>query len=195
MARAQGAPRWAALLITFAVVLAVFAGIILIVIPVLIGQISQLATQIQGLVERIVNGSWNPVRRVQRVAARHLPALDVDKVFGYISDWYNSLDFGQIGSVAGNTILGIGAGIIAGFTGALIVLILTIYFAASTPNLKVAVAQLVRLQARALRRSRRPDHRRSATTSWAGDPRRHQRGAERDLPGRSSRRPSSRCSP
>ncbi|WP_396653603.1 AI-2E family transporter, partial [Microbacterium lacticum] len=76
-------------------------------------------------------------------------ALDVDKVFGYISDWYNSLDFGQIGSVAGNTILGIGAGIVAGFTGALIVLILTIYFAASTPNLKVAVAQLVPASKRA----------------------------------------------
>ena len=59
------------------------------------------------------------------------------------------LDFGQIGSAAGNTILGIGAGIIAGFTGALIVLILTIYFTASTPSLKLAVAQLVPASKRA----------------------------------------------
>ncbi|WP_279070744.1 AI-2E family transporter [Microbacterium lacticum] len=145
----KGLPRWAALLITFAVVLAVFAGIILIVIPVLVGQISQLVTQIQGLVERIVNGSWNPVDEFSAWLHGTFPALDVDKVFGYISDWYNSLDFGQIGSVAGNTILGIGAGIVAGFTGALIVLILTIYFAASTPNLKVAVAQLVPASKRA----------------------------------------------
>lgn len=145
----KGLPCWAALLITFAVVLAVFAGIILIVIPVLVGQISQLVTQIQGLVERIVSGDWNPVDEFSAWLHATFPALDVDKVFGYISDWYNTLDFGQIGSAAGNTILGIGAGIIAGFTGALIVLILTIYFTASTPSLKLAVAQLVPASKRA----------------------------------------------
>lgn len=145
----KGLPRWAALLITFAGVLAVFAGIILIVIPVLVGQISQLVTQIQQLVERIVNGSWNPVDELAAWLHSTFPALDVDKVFQYISDWYGTLDFAQIGSTAGNTILGIGAGIIAGFTGALIVLILTIYFTASTPSLKNAVAQLVPASKRA----------------------------------------------
>ncbi|WP_454119046.1 AI-2E family transporter [Microbacterium lacticum] len=145
----KGLPRWAALLITFAVVLAVFAGIILIVIPVLVGQISQLVTQIQGLVERAVSGEWNPVDDLRAWLHSTFPALDVDMVFGYISDWYNTLDFGKIGTDVGNTILGIGAAIIAGFTGALIVLILTIYFTASTPSLKVAVAQLVPASKRA----------------------------------------------
>ena len=145
----RGLPRWAALLITFALLLAVFAGIILIVIPVLVGQISQLVVQIQTLISRVVDGSWNPVDELSAWLHSTFPALDVDKVFGYISDWYNSLDFGQIGTVAGNTILGIGAGILAGFTGALIVLILTIYFTASTPNLKAAVYQLVPASKRA----------------------------------------------
>ncbi|PZU29791.1 MAG: AI-2E family transporter [Microbacterium sp.] len=145
----RGLPRWAALLITFALLLAVFAGIILIVIPVLVGQISQLVVQIQTLISRVVDGSWNPVDELSAWLHSTFPALDVDKVFRYISDWYNSLDFGQIGTVAGNTILGIGAGILAGFTGALIVLILTIYFTASTPNLKASVYQLVPASKRA----------------------------------------------
>lgn len=145
----KGLPRWAALLITFAVVLAVFAGIILIVIPVLIGQISQLATQIQGLVERIVKRVVEPSRRVQRVAARHLPGarrrqgvrlhlrlvqqprLRPDRLGRRQHDPRHR------------------RGHYRRFTGALIVLILTIYFAASTPNLKVAVAQLVPASKRA----------------------------------------------
>src|SRR6478736_9826353 len=39
-------PRWAAVLVTILGVLAVFAGIILIVVPVLVDQVTQLVTQI-----------------------------------------------------------------------------------------------------------------------------------------------------
>lgn len=145
----KGLPRWAALLVTFVGVLAVFAGIILIIIPVLVGQISQLVTQIQTLVQSAINDDWNPVEEVSSWLHQQFPALDVDQVFQYIENWYNSLDLGQIGGAAGSALIDIGAGIIAGFTGALIVLILTIYFAASTPSLKVAVAQLVPASKRA----------------------------------------------
>ncbi|KXC07238.1 AI-2E family transporter [Microbacterium hominis] len=142
-------PRWAALLITFAAVLAVFTGIVLIVIPVLVGQIAQLVTQIQQLVQSAVDGAWNPVDDLSAWLHSNFPALDVDKAFAYVSDWFNTLDFGQIGTSAGNVILGIGAGIISGVTGAIIILILTIYFTASTPSLKASVAQLVPASKRA----------------------------------------------
>jgi len=163
----RGLPRWAALVITFIGVLVVFAGIIVIVIPVLVGQISQLVTQIQMLVQSAVNNEWSPVDTVREWLHGIFPDLDVNKVFAAIADWYNSLDLAQLGGAAGNAILGIGAGIIAGFTGALIVLILTIYFTASTPNLKASVYQLVpassgRASSTCPSRSRP----RSATTSW-----------------------------
>lgn len=145
----RGLPRWAALLITFAAVLAVFAGIILIVIPVLVGQISQLVTQIQKLVQSAVDGDWNPVDALSDWLHSVFPALDVDKVFTSISQWYESLDLGQIGAAATGAVLSIGAGIVAGFTGAIIVLILTIYFTASTPSLKASVYQLVPASKRA----------------------------------------------
>ncbi len=139
----KGLPRWAALLITFAVVLGAFAAIILIVVPVIVGQISQVVQSIQTLVENAVNGQWDPVAGARDWLNATFPMLNVDELFGYISDWYNSLDFGEIGTTAGGLIIGIGAGIASGFTGAIIILILTIYFTASTPSLKASVYQLV----------------------------------------------------
>lgn len=133
-------PRWAALLITFAALLAAFAGIILMVVPIIVSQISQLVAAIQDL---ITNGNWDPVNAVKDWLTVTFPQLNVDELFQYLSDWYNSLDIGAIGgSITGSIIL-IGGGIITGFTGAVIVLILTIYFTASTPSLKAAVYQLV----------------------------------------------------
>lgn len=145
----RGLKRWAALLITFAAVLGAFAAIILIVVPVIVGQISQVVQSVQTLVENAVNGEWDPVAATRDWLTSTFPMLNVDELFSYISDWYNSLDIGEIGSTAGGTIIAIGAGIASGFTGALIILILTIYFTASTPSLKASVYQLVPASKRA----------------------------------------------
>lgn len=139
----RGLPRWGALLVTFVGVLAVFAGIIAMVVPIIVDQITQLVTQIQTLVEDAVAGRWDPVDAAKDWLHSIFPLLQVDQVFQYVSDWYESLDMGEIGSSVGTTLLGIGGGIIAASTGAIIVLILTIYFTSSTPSLKAAVYQLV----------------------------------------------------
>jgi len=139
----RGLPRWAALLVTFVGVLAVFAGLILMVVPIIVGQITQLVTQIQTLVEDAVAGTWDPVDAAKQWLHDAFPLLNVDQVFEYVSNWYESLDMGEIGQSVGTTVLGIGGGIIAASTGAIIVLILTIYFTSSTPSLKAAVYQLV----------------------------------------------------
>jgi predicted PurR-regulated permease PerM len=129
--------RWLAVLITILGVLAVFAGIILIVLPVIIGQISQLITQITTTVRE---GKWDDiVAGAQDWIHQRFPALDVDAAWGYVQDWVGSLDVGSIGG----GLIAAGASVIAGLTGAFIVLILTIYFTASTPNLKRSVYQLV----------------------------------------------------
>ncbi|MFT4214614.1 MAG: AI-2E family transporter [Microbacterium sp.] len=145
----RGLPRWAALLITFAAVLAVFAGIILIIIPVLVGQIAQLVTHIQTAVQSLVDQTWTPVEDLRSWLETTFPTLQVDVIFAYVSDWFASLDFAQIGTIAGSTLLDIGTGIVSGFTGAIIILILTIYFTASTPSLKASVYQLVPASKRA----------------------------------------------
>lgn len=145
----RGLPRWGALVITFVGVLAAFAGIILMVVPIIVAQISQLVKQVQDLVEDAVDGTWDPVQAVRDWLSDTFPLLNVDQVFQYVSDWYETLDMAEIGGDIGATLIGIGGAVLAGMTGALIVLILTIYFTASTPSLKAAMYQLVPASRRA----------------------------------------------
>ncbi|KRB38035.1 AI-2E family transporter [Microbacterium sp. Root180] len=139
-------PRWAAVLITILGVLAAFAGIILMIIPIIVGQISQLVADIQDLVEQ---DDWNPVGEIKEWMSATFPNLNVDDVFGYLEDWFNSIDVGAVGEQIGGGIIAVGGAVLAGLAGAFIVLILTIYFTASTPNLKRAVYQLVPASKRA----------------------------------------------
>ena len=136
----RGMRRWLAVLITILAVLAVFAGIILMVVPIIVGQITQLVQTIQDLVQ---SGTWDPVEDVRQWMKDTFPALAVDDIFDYVANWVNSLDYGAIGGSIGESLIAFGGAVVAGFGGAFIVLILTIYFTASTPSLKRAVYQLV----------------------------------------------------
>ncbi len=137
-------PRWAAVLITILGVLAAFAGIILMIVPIIVGQVGQLVAAIQELVER-----GDPVNEFKDWLHANFPLLNVDALFQYIEDWFATLDIGEIGGEIGGGIIAVVGSIIGGFGGAFIILILTIYFTASTPNLKRAVYQLVPASKRA----------------------------------------------
>jgi predicted PurR-regulated permease PerM len=140
-------PRWAAVLVTILGVLGVFAGIILAIVPVLVDQIAQLVDQIERTTQTI---DWeNALPNVRDWAETTFPALDVDFVWSYIEDWWTSLDFAEISSNVGGGLLVVGGAVVTGLGGAFIVLILTIYFTASTPSLKAAVYQLVPASKRA----------------------------------------------
>lgn len=140
-------PRWAAVLITILGVLAAFAGIIVMVVPIIVQQIGQLVAAIQDLIDK---GAFDdPVGEIQSWLHSVFPNLDIDQAWTYIEDWYNSLDVGAIGGEIGGSLIAIIGAMIAGFAGAFIVLILTIYFTASTPSLKRAVYQLVPASKRA----------------------------------------------
>ena len=130
-------PRWAAVLITILVVLWVFAGIVLMVIPILVTQISQLVQQIT----QIVN-SGTAMADFKHWLEGLLPNLDVDTVFGYVNDWLNK-NLGDISSSIGQGVIVVGGALFAGISGTFIVLILTIYFTAAIPSLKGAVYQVV----------------------------------------------------
>lgn len=129
-------PRWLAVLVTIVVVLGVFAGIILIVIPVLVDQISELVVQITAIVQRgtAIDDLKNWMQDV-------FPNLRVDEVFAYVEDWLNT-NLAEIGGSIGQGVLAASGALLSGLFGAFIVLILTIYLTASTPSLKRAVYQL-----------------------------------------------------
>lgn len=134
-------PRWAAVIITILGVLAAFAGIVLMVVPILVAQISQLVASIDRLIRR---GQWDDaVAAVTDWLETTFPNLDVPLVLQYAQEWFESLDLGEIGGSIGNTLISLGGTVLSGLFGAFIVLILTIYFTASTPSLKAAVYQLV----------------------------------------------------
>lgn len=126
--------RWLAVLITILAVLALFAGIVLLILPIITDQITQLVDAITGFVES------NPNIDDFKIWLQGVfPNLDVNAVFAYLQDFLDNLDFGSIGQ----GVIAVGASIISGFAGAFVILILTIYFTASTPSLKAAVYQLV----------------------------------------------------
>lgn len=129
-------PRWLAVLVTILVVLGVFAGVILIVLPVLVDQISQLVAQITEIVQR--DAFFDDLREWMLVT---FPNLKVDEVFAYVQDWLNT-NLTEIGGSIGQGVLAASGALISGLFGAFIVLILTIYLTASTPSLKRAVYQL-----------------------------------------------------
>jgi predicted PurR-regulated permease PerM len=130
-------PRWAAVLVTILAVLALFAGIVLMIIPILVDQISQLVQQITTLVE-----GGTVIADLQTWMQATFPNLQVDVVFTYIEDWLTT-NVAEIGGSIGQGVLQVGGALINGVAGAFIILILTIYFTASTPSLKRSVYQLV----------------------------------------------------
>ena len=143
----RGLPRWAAVLLTILGVLGIFAGIILMVVPIIVSQITQLVGQIEQLLQP---GRWNEiVADVQDWATMNFPWLRIDEVWAGVQNWFTTLDVGSISTMVGNSLLTIGGAVAAGIGGAFIVLILTIYFTASTPSLKSAVYQLVPASRRA----------------------------------------------
>lgn len=125
-------PRWLAVLITILAVLGVFAGIILIVIPVLVDQISQLVSQVTVIVSRP-----SLLGDIEEWITAAFPNLDVERVLQEAQAWL----IANLGDIT-NGVINASLSVVTGLFGAFIVLILTIYLTASTPSLKRAVYQL-----------------------------------------------------
>lgn len=136
-------PRWAAVLITILAVLGGFTGIVLMVIPILVNQISLLVQQITTIVN-----SGTAITDLRRWLTEVFPNLEIDTVFKYINDWVNK-NLGDISNSIGQGVIVVGGAVFASLSGALIVLILTIYFTSAIPSLKSAVYQVVPASRRA----------------------------------------------
>ncbi|CAN7329579.1 AI-2E family transporter [Microbacterium maritypicum] len=129
-------PRWLAVIVTILAVLGIFVGIVLIVLPVLVDQISQLIAQITAIVQR-----GTAIDDLKQWMTDAFPNLRVDDVFTYVEDWLTT-NLTEIGGSIGQGFLVASGAVLSGLFGAFIVLILTIYLTASTPSLKRAVYQL-----------------------------------------------------
>jgi predicted PurR-regulated permease PerM len=141
IARLQRArlPRWAALLIVVLVVLVVVAALVLAIVPLIVQQSAALA----GTIAQYGEASAQQ-QLVQQLQSFFGPSINVAST---ISDLVTYLQK-NAGNIGGG-VLAVGLGIAQGAAGAVVVIILTLYFAASLPGFKQAGYRLVPMTQRA----------------------------------------------
>ena len=127
--------RWVAVLLTVLGVLAIFAGIVWMIVPIIVSQVSQL---IDAITTYLNSTTLDDVKEWIHSVFPAIQVSAVDDTISNFQDWLLS----NWGDITGS-VINVGIAFFGGLTGAFIVLILTIYFTASTPNLKSAVYSLV----------------------------------------------------
>jgi len=126
-------PRWAAILIVLIVFAGVLTGFVFAIIPVIIDQVNKAISGIQTFITQFSNGE------LRDWVNATFPWLQVDDLLDQLTNWLKSLDYT---SIAGGA-LNFGISILTGLTGAVIVIILTIYFTASMRSLKRGLYRMV----------------------------------------------------
>src|SRR4051794_34510002 len=134
----KGLPRWASILIVLVGVLALIAGLFLLVIPIIVNETSKAIAQIPHIVDSFTSGDL--ITQLQKQFPG-LPVQDIaDSIQKAVDDFVK--DPTKIANLAGG-VLSVGVAIGTGFFAVVIVLILTLYFTASLSSLKRATYQLV----------------------------------------------------
>ncbi|CAN5376054.1 AI-2E family transporter [soil metagenome] len=126
-------PRPLAIVTVLVAVLGVFVGLVFAIIPVITEQVNKAIKAIPGLINGFQDGTI--AENIQNA----LPWLEVAGAVKGVQEWFATLDLPSIGG----GVLTVGIGIATGVTGAVVVLILTIYFVASLTSLKRGLYQLV----------------------------------------------------
>ncbi|WP_400994568.1 AI-2E family transporter [Agromyces sp. GXQ0307] len=131
----RGMPRWVAILIVFAFVIGLFIGLIATIVPIVVTQITEVVTNWEQIVDDLKQSDL-----VAWIGSLTGSSTWIEDGIASIGDWLGNPD--NIGALTGG-ILAVGAGIAGGFTGATIVLILTLYFLASLDAMKRYAARFV----------------------------------------------------
>lgn len=132
-------PRWAAILTVLTGVLGAATGLVFALIPVIVEQVERLVEQVQELI--MLAQTDDLANWAQGV----FPALDVPLIFGEVSKFIEDVDFFELGG----GVLQAGIGIATAAFGAIIILILTLYFVSSLHSMKRGIYQLVPASKRA----------------------------------------------
>jgi predicted PurR-regulated permease PerM len=137
----QKLPRWLAILVVFIGVIAVFAGLLVTVIPVIVDQVTNLVTNFPQIADRVVKSDF-----VKTMEQQLSGVVDFDAAAKSVTDFVsNPNNFVSLGG----GLLAVGAGVASGVTGSIIVLILTLYFLASLRSMKRATYRFVPASKRA----------------------------------------------
>ena len=126
-------PRPAAIAAVVHGVIAVFAGILIAIIPVIVEQIVNLANSLPDLVDDIMSADW--YKQIEKDYGEQIVS-GLNDALKFFQDPQNIL--GLLGGVTAVT-----GGIASGVTGVIIVLILTLYFIASLRTMKKTAARFV----------------------------------------------------
>lgn len=131
-------PRWAALVTVLVIIIGAFAGLIWAIVPIAVGQATQL---VQGIVTWVQKGD---AQKWFENLQHQFPTIVNQENINNVVHWLQS----NVGNIT-NGIVQTGLGIVSGFFGVIVVIILTIYFTASLPNIKRASYLLVPASKRA----------------------------------------------
>ena len=126
-------PRSIAIVIVLAGVLAVFAGLILAIVPVISDQINRAIETIPGLINGFADGT------IREWVQTTYPCVPIDDVLAELQRWLAGLNYANIGGGILTAVVAVGQGV----TGAFIVLILTLYFVTSLTSMKRGLYTLV----------------------------------------------------
>ncbi|OOB89411.1 AI-2E family transporter [Rathayibacter sp. VKM Ac-2630] len=121
-------PRVLAITIVFAAVLLGFAGLLLYIIPILVAQLTLFVTDAPRIVTDIASQPW-----VLDLEQQMRGVVKVDELIATVQTFIGNPE--NLLSLGGG-LLAVGTGIASGVTGAIIVLILTLYFLASLRSMK-----------------------------------------------------------
>jgi predicted PurR-regulated permease PerM len=128
-------PRWLAILLVVVVVIGVFVGLIATIVPIVIDQTTKIVEDWDSIVDNVTNSDF--VAWLNNLSGT---GTTIEDAITSAGDWL--ADPENLGSLGGG-ILAVGAGIAGGFTGAVIVLILTLYFLASLDSMRRYAARFV----------------------------------------------------
>ncbi|HWL02256.1 MAG TPA: AI-2E family transporter [Microbacteriaceae bacterium] len=127
-------PRWAAIIIVLVAFAGLISGLVFAIIPVVADQVGNAIAAFPDLVSRFSStgdiGKW---------ITQNLAWLGIDEIVAQLQAWLKNLDYAALGL----GVLNFGITVLTGLGGALIVLILTIYFTASTAGIKRTLYRLV----------------------------------------------------
>jgi predicted PurR-regulated permease PerM len=131
----RGLKRWVAILISLVAVVGIFVGLVFAIIPVVAEQVQNVVTQFsEVIIPGLQDGSL--LKGIQK----NIPWLDVKSIVTQIQNFFS--DENTRASITAG-IFNAGASIVSGFFGAVIVIILMIYFVASLGSLKRGIYQFV----------------------------------------------------
>jgi predicted PurR-regulated permease PerM len=128
-------PRWSAILVVVVAVLGAFVGVVFAIVPLLVEQATNLVQNFPEIVDDISRQGW-----VQDLSRQFEGSFDVEHALESAQEFVENP--GNLLSLGGG-ILAVGSGILSGLTGALIVIILMLYFLASMRSLKTMAYRFV----------------------------------------------------